>query len=655
MIHTSSAVKLRNVFQCQVQVACNPLKFGGACQFDHSCVHGIRTVSVFQGLECDRCEELEGRLVHEWSRERFEDNFVGCHMHLGGHAWVIANKETNEAIITGEAPVNGKGHELTSTRAEMLGIIAIITTLKTIYKQHNLPRTKIHLYTDSKTSITNAIRNLKGTRQMLLTDIDVIFQLQHELKNLPFSLVITHVKGHQDQKKPYDELTNAEKLNCDMDHKVNDFMKTSTHTTKSYSIFPAQKYFIKIRNKITPNNIPTSLLASYNHTVWKKHVKKRLGLNADCIKKVDWLPVQKLLARNTHTSGYVKSIHMEWNTMDRCKLWKTSATDTCPLCEEEVESWEHVYQCKNEHANRERKVYLNLFKDKLNALHTHPSLRDLILSVLHNLCNKQKPSFTPKNNPDSIETLLSAIFISQNNIGWTCFLKGIVSKKWGEAQEKYYREQKMAHEFNKQRWCNKLTSLLADFQRTLWNNRCNIVKLENEVTLEKRKRQQLFELHNHINRNPWKLRTSDRHLLRHNEKFFRKASIQQVDIWEQQVFVALNRANNNPTQNNMDIRTYGNLRSCTNPSIIQLRPTQISSKYNQCSLHQFFQAPPVRPTYTTTDELQQLQHQIDSHLNQPQPIGTTATVHNSPSGHRHMAQVSSILDIRRSTCKINIS
>ena len=139
----------------------------------------------------------------------------------------------------------------------------------------------------------------------------------------------------------------------------------------------------------------------------------------------------------------------------------------------------------------------------------------------------------------------------------------------------------MGQKFNKHRWCDKLMILLSDFQRTLWNNRCNIVKLENELTLKKHKRKQLQEIHQYIPRNGWKLRNNDGHFLRHNEFFFQKASIQQIDIWEQQVFVALNRSHSAPNEGIQDICTFGTLNSVVNPGITQLRPTQISTKYMQ--------------------------------------------------------------------------
>ena len=571
----------------------------------------------------------------------------------GGHAWILAHKETNDTIISGVAAVNGKGHELNSTRAEMLGILAIVNTIQDIHSHYDITGSKITIYTDSKLSMQNAKCNLNGTRQMFLTDIDVILQLQYEFKHLPFSVVLSHVKSHQDDSKPYDDLTNDAKLNCEMDKKVNEFMQGDHRHSSTYPIFPAQKYFISVRNKVVPNNIASSLLASYNDSAWRKHMQKRLGLKKDSIPKVNWLPVQKLISTKKHTSGYIKSIHQEWNTMARCKLWKTAATDKCPLCESAKESWEHVYQCNNEHAVRERKVYLNTIKESLDKLHTHPSLRELVLNILQQLSDKQTPTFTPPTNPDEVESLMPALFTSQTRIGWKCFLKGLISLKWGEAQEKYYIGQRMDHKFNKTRWCNKLVSLISDFQRTLWNNRCNIVNLENELTLEKRKRKQLQELHQYINRNAWKLRNNDRHLLRHPETFFQKASMQQIDVWEQQVFVALNRSHSDPNAGLQDIRNFGTIHTVDNPRITHLRPTQISTKYNQCSLHQFFPSPPIRPTYTTTEELQQIQHQIDNHLNNCVPPTNPLNVHNSPPSHRNMAQVTSLARLRSFTCKIN--
>jgi len=59
--------------------------------------------------------------------------------------------------------------------------------------------------------------------------------------------------------------------------------------------------------------------------------------------------------------GAVKCLHSWWDTMKRKKRWEQVKSGICTLCEEKIESCDHVLQCKATRGARE------IFLDKIKA------------------------------------------------------------------------------------------------------------------------------------------------------------------------------------------------------------------------------------------------------------------------------------------------
>ena len=69
--------------------------------------------------------------------------------------------------------------------------------------------------------------------------------------------------------------------------------------------------------------------------------------------------------------------------MAMMKRNKLSTLGTCPICEKEIETWDHVYQCGGCPAKFERHKQLEKFKSKLKSIQTHPMLlQSLVAAIL---------------------------------------------------------------------------------------------------------------------------------------------------------------------------------------------------------------------------------------------------------------------------------
>ena len=576
-----------------------------------------------------------------------------------GQAWTLVNEATEENIITGTATVNGEGEELCSNRAEMFGLLASLTCVEKVAKEMNVTSGTLTMYTDSTNSIRKSLnKKLISTKDILKLDNDITFELQSRIQKVPFKVKIIHVKGHQDSHQEYEELTLEAQLNCQMDHKVNNFMEQNPAHSNEYPILPHQRYCIRIAGDVTPNRISQKLIDHYNDDAWATYLTKRLGIEHSSICKVDWMPMQKIINTPKLKGSYVKNFHNELNTMERCKLWKTAESSKCPLCKKKKETWQHVLKCKNEHSVRTRRDARNHIEEILVKEATHVSIKKLFLHILDQWTLGKTPKKPIFQNPDPIEIKLESVFHSQKEIGWDAFMKGILSSSWKEIQQEDYDGQRISDKFSSTKWSKSVVSALFKYNHMLWKNRCEIVHIENKETLEKRKRQQLKNVRDRLVKKPWKLRNRDRHLLERNDEFFSKDSIQSLEIWEQLVFVALEQQGQLNESN--DIRKYGTLRQRTNhrAPATPLQPTQTIGRYRQTKLQRTMKSKGTTPTRTkTSSELREKQHQIEEFLAQgsrnsrvpPEPTVNLyacrqlhirdffVNTNSTPHGHRGMA------------------
>ena len=501
-----------------------------------------------------------------------------------GQAWTLVDKRTQETLVSGVAHVDGIGGEMSSTRAEMFGIMASISMVNYVAKCYNIADGRVEVYTDSKGSIAKAISQKPlSTKDVFLLDNDIAFELNARIRSSPISISIYHVKGHQDNDRDYNDLPLEAQLNCDMDAKVGNYLDTHPRQLHNYPVFESQRYIVRIRGIITPNHIPTKLISSYNEDAWKLHAKKRLGIDPTVVKKVDWLPIGKILKQQTLRGSYVKNIHHELNLMPRCKQWKTALSGKCPLCKKKKETWQHVLQCKSEHSYRTRKECITKIRTVLQRQRTHPSITKIIVTSLQSWVNRQQPTLLQFSYPDTIEFRLSRVFLAQSKIGWNAFIQGMISEEWGLLQQRYYDGLNADRKFNKERWTRMLVNELLEFSRKMWKNRCDVVVAVNTDTLDQRKRDLMINLRDRVRKQPWKVRSVNRYLLDKPDQFFHKGRIAALDIWEQLMFVAMEQVDQQQQTN--DIRQYGTIteRSPRN-QLLQLRPTQTLRNYRQSTL-----------------------------------------------------------------------
>ena len=145
---------------------------------------------------------VTSRVINKCVKLLRENNLVACsdgsvNFDRSAHAWGLACKRKKRLFFSGRAPVDGHSDVLNSTRAEILGIIACVSFIQWISLRENISGQDITIYTDSEASIlSSTMTGLTSTKFALYNDIDVILELQEQLRSLVHTIHLVHVEAH---------------------------------------------------------------------------------------------------------------------------------------------------------------------------------------------------------------------------------------------------------------------------------------------------------------------------------------------------------------------------------------------------------------------------------------------------------------------------
>ena len=115
--------------------------------------------------------------------------------------------------------MDGPRTAMNSYRAEALGILAILQVLQVKHRKTGKWTSKVCIMLDCKAILTKIkLPLLHSVRYMMDDDMDIILEIQHLNKELEYLIEFKHIKGHQDDGIPYDQLPYPAQLNCDIDH-----------------------------------------------------------------------------------------------------------------------------------------------------------------------------------------------------------------------------------------------------------------------------------------------------------------------------------------------------------------------------------------------------------------------------------------------------
>ena len=505
--------------------------------------------------------------------------------HYPAHAWCFANKLNGDIILKSAAPVDGNIKQISSFRAEALGLLAMATLLNQVFKDPQLQSYSVTLHCDGESVIKKLRQPVSTkTKYALDNDIDLIFELQHCLQQNSGRIRVKYVPGHRDKTTDFEELPLLQQLNVLMDHEVRAFIESKNHRPKRFTTFPIlSKMLVWMQSDegLLTHDIEQRLLLNYYNIKWNEYSERKFDFNEDISNMMDHENLGKVLKASQARSQSVKLLHEVQFTAAVRKKWGLSDEANCPLCECKHDSPSHVYACKHKLMLERQRKHRDTLRKFFNKTDTCPKLQELMM-LIYGMDEAKTVQDFP--NYSKFQDDFKNLVNEQIDIGTHLFKLGIVSQQLG----KLYVQRCEWPNKGRDVWTRGLIRHLLAISRDLWNYRCQIQHEENKDTLEGIYREEMWDLCNSLQQDWWRFGPQDRHLLQVDRKFFVKGSSRLVEVWKRQVDVAIASAYYQATKNVPDLRSFFQISKPKTvrhpvPSISStLIPTQVT--YRQMTL-----------------------------------------------------------------------
>jgi ribonuclease HI len=166
-------------------------------------VHAFVDTPEFYQRMIGECPPVDQNMGHNIATGIELETLVTCsdgsfdpETKTGSHGWVLAT--TDKIILSeGSGPTDGHPSSLSSYRAELRGLIAVLYTIYRICKHCNVTSGKVKYHCDNKGVIKNVFHpRSTSITQYLQSDYELVLIAQHLLSIIPATIIAEWVKGH---------------------------------------------------------------------------------------------------------------------------------------------------------------------------------------------------------------------------------------------------------------------------------------------------------------------------------------------------------------------------------------------------------------------------------------------------------------------------
>jgi len=313
----------------------------------------------------------------------------------------------------------------------------------------------------------------RGIYPLLARDYDLLETARNLLKVIPVRVVGTWVKGHY-KGNHYRETQHD--LNDICDNLATQFMENPPQGFQCRQmplLHPSHEAILYYSGSIVTTSFCNILYAQMFNR----------DLTANIMKKEHWTPQQfESVAWEAYGAAFrnktifqrisvAKLSHGLWNTGAQKQLFGQDPDGICPVCAQEREAVDHVFQCRHPTAMTLRRQLIEEFSEELVLLGTPgAAIRSLIEGISWWLLKSDGPC--PKapgyGSIYCTEVWSTAAYSAQTSLGWGQTFRGRLSTLWGDV---YLKDNKSTSQAAHTRWTKNVIKHLWDKSFRMWTHR----------------------------------------------------------------------------------------------------------------------------------------------------------------------------------------
>jgi hypothetical protein len=239
-----------------------------------------------------------------------------------------------------------------------------------------------------------------------------------------------HVKSHQDDDGPLENLSLETRMNVEADKLATEYL-TEAHPKRPIALlFPSAKCQLIVNEKSVTRKIPQTLrfeagsigIRSYltQHNLWTEATLDTVNWDAHGASHSFHRPHRNFLIKMCHR-------HLQFgHTWHRRNI---KYPPGCPGCLTESDTQDHFLQCRAPSRLAWQVKLLSSLRNQLTKLNTATNLLELILTCIDCAIDDR---------PIPIQGPFHEALRSQELIGWLSMIRGYWSQEWQHAFERTY-------------------------------------------------------------------------------------------------------------------------------------------------------------------------------------------------------------------------
>lgn len=387
----------------------------------------------------------------------------------GTYGYIVSTKQGQRlARGKGVAP----GAYPNSFRSEAYGVLSALRfILRLLPSGNQIPNVVLDHLLDNQSVITRTQKTQQAKyvtpNQKLQSEQDVIDEIVHTLHTLPIKVELKWIKGHQDSRTNYANLSLPAQLNCDADREAADLeLIRQSHPTVVPPL-PQTPCQLIIQGKSITSKIKRKVHLAAQGPKMLRYLTEKFAWDHTVIDLIDWETFSEIIKQyRDKWNTIVKHIHDISPTGKIAHRNNELLPHECPACGEPFEDNVHVIICNHQSRRQWRTLTLNKIRRFQQDNRADPFLMDILhdgLSRFHN----QLDSIQLRHYPVKYHALIR----TQNSIGWDQLYRGRWCQHWAVLHTDYIQSPQDSPSMTGRTWVRSLGRLLIDRWLILWSLR----------------------------------------------------------------------------------------------------------------------------------------------------------------------------------------
>ena len=330
------------------------------------------------------------------------------------------------------------GAKESSYRSEGYGILSPTRFLLHLFQYHQCePKWNYQYSADNESILNKLIEDLKYDLPYPNTTLEPDWDIRQQIKETVLEIGrphdFVHVRGHQDDKTPYDVLPFEAKLNVDADHEAVRFNTANPERRPLVPRLPCNRAQLLIQGETVTGHYRTALRYAALAPPLLSYMLRKFDWTPEARDSINWTAHSLAIGRLTHRRRQLIKLNFEILPTARRVSKYDGSSDLCPRCKAESETIDHVIRCSHEDAVQWRSNLLNSLRNTcIETLNTRFALIDVLIDGI-SIWFRGTTALDPTRYPPELETLIR----DQNAIGWNQIFRGRMALQWSTLQQEH--------------------------------------------------------------------------------------------------------------------------------------------------------------------------------------------------------------------------